>query len=57
MKKNQKRIAVNSQGDEDLEVYILYPENAIADANHKKQNSSFKTALKVKKLHNLKSTN
>jgi hypothetical protein len=52
MKKNQKRIAVNSQGDEDLEVYILYPENAIADANHKKQNSSFKTALKVKKLHN-----
>lgn len=55
MKKNQKRIFVNNQEDKDFEVYTLYPENAIADASHKKQqqqrNDGF--ALKAKEPHNL----
>ena len=59
MKKNQKRIAVNNQEDEDFKVYILYPENAIADAGHKKQqqkrNDGF--ALKAKEPYNLISIN
>ena len=61
MKKNQKKIAVNNQDDGEAKVYTLYPENAIADTNHKKQmekqNADFETALKVKELHNLKSIN
>ena len=59
--KNQKRIAIHNQEDEDFEVYILYPENAMADTNNKKQqqkqNAGFETALKAKALHNLISIN
>ena len=61
MKKNQKRIALNNQEDQGFEVYILYPENAIADTKHReqqqKQNEDFETALKVKAPHNLISIN
>ena len=61
MKKNQKKIVVNNQEDEDSEVYILYPENAVADTSHKKQqqiqNAGFETTLKAKQLHNVVSIN
>ena len=52
MKKNQKRIAINNQEDEDFEVYILYPENAIADITQErlqhKRNAGSKTVLQSK---------
>jgi len=60
MKKHQKIPVAINQKDEDFKVYILYPENAIADTGHKrqqKQNHNSETALKVKELHNSASAN
>lgn len=61
MKKNQKKIAINKRGSGDFKVYVLYPENAIADTGHKKQqqikNTGFETALNAKELHGVISIN
>ena len=60
MKKHQKIPVAINQKDEDFKVYILYPENAIADTGHKrqqKQNHNPETALKVKELHSSASAN
>ena len=59
MKKNQKNLAINNQQEEHFEVYTLYPENAIADTNHKKQQQMRKDgfALKGKEPHKLMSIN
>jgi hypothetical protein len=60
MKKNHKKVAANNQEDENFKVYVLYPENAIEDTNHKKQlikKPGFPTALKGKQLNNVISIN
>lgn len=61
MKKNHKKIVTNKRGDEDFKVYVLYPENAVADASHKKQqqaqNTGFEAPLKAKELHSVISIN
>ena len=61
MKKNQKNIAVNNQENKDIEVYTLYPENAIEGTNHKRQqqkrDDGFETELKAKEHHNVISIN
>ena len=54
MKRNQKKIAVNNQEDEDFEIYTLYPENAIERAQWKlneKNKSTPKTSTRVKKSY------
>ena len=52
MKKFKKIHVVSTREDENFEVYILYPENAVSYINHKKQNISAEDAPKIKDPRN-----
>ena len=49
MKKHGRITVINSQEDEDLEGYTLYPENAIGDSELNKRITKHNPNLKIKR--------